>query len=210
MTTARPRIIQSESRRATRAETEAVVRATEPRFYYSDETDLSRFGLPFVEAAARPTPEEDERVVAGPDEEYEPGKWRETWVVEAIPVEEVRAAARAAVTEQRDAHEQGGFAYAGKIIDSDMASCIRIAGAASAAQAALAQQQPFAVDWTCADNSVLALDAVGVVGMLAALAVHSNAVHQHSRTLKAQIEAAATPAEVAAIDVAAGWPDEEA
>lgn len=120
---------------------------------------------------------------------------------------QAKSAARSAVNAARDQREQGGFTYAEKIIDSDMASCIRIAGAASAAQAALGQQQPFGVDWTCADNSVLSLDALGVIGMLAALATHSDAMHQHARALKAQIEAAEDAAAVEAIDIEAGWPE---
>lgn len=127
--------------------------------------------------------------------------------VEPADVGPLKAAARATINAERNAREQGGFPYAGRIIDSDMASCIRIAGAASAAQAALAQQQPFSVDWTCADNSVLSLDAAGVIGMLAALAVHSDAMHQHARILKAQIDAAQDAAAVEAIDIDAGWPE---
>lgn len=127
--------------------------------------------------------------------------------VEPADVGPLKAAVRATINAARDQREQGGFPYAGRIVDSDIASCIRIAGAASAAQAALAQQQPFGVDWTCADNSVLSLDAAGVIGMLAALAVHSDAMHQHARTLKAQIDAAEDAAAVEAIDIESGWPE---
>lgn len=51
----------------------------------SENSDLSAFGIPRVEEVERPEPQPEHRVVAGPDEEYEPGKWRQTWVQEEIP-----------------------------------------------------------------------------------------------------------------------------
>lgn len=95
---------------------------------------------------------------------------------------------RSLVNQERDRREQSGFAYLGKRVDSDQASAIRISGAAAAAHAALAAGQPFAVEWTCADNSLLPLDAEQTIGMLAALAVHANDVHQRARQMKDWID----------------------
>jgi hypothetical protein len=95
---------------------------------------------------------------------------------------------RSLVNQERDRREQSGFEYLGKRIDSDQASAIRISGAAAAAHAALATAQPFAVEWTCADNSLLPLDAAQTIGMLAALAVHANDVHQRARQMKGRID----------------------
>jgi hypothetical protein len=57
-----------------------------PHLSFADESDLSEFGYPTLEPIAQPDPiDADHRVIAGPDEEYEPGKWRQTWVQEPIP-----------------------------------------------------------------------------------------------------------------------------
>lgn len=110
------------------------------------------------------------------------------------------------INEERDRREELGFPYRGKWLDSTTRSVQRITTAALAAQAALAAGAPFAIDWTCADNSVLPLDAGGVIGMPVALAQHAAALHAHARSLKAAIDAADSEAALAAINIQAGWP----
>lgn len=127
------------------------------------------------------------------------------------PIERLHDRVRSRINIERDRREQGGFPFGGKVIDSNVASAIRIAGAAAAANAALALGQPFSVAWTCADNAVLALDAVGVVGMLAALAAHSDAMHQHARALKAHADSLLAAGDRAGLEhfpIDAGWPGE--
>lgn len=109
---------------------------------------------------------------------------------------------------ERDRREEAGFPYRGTVLDSTPRSVQRITAAALAAQAALAAGQPFQLDWTCADNSTLTLDAAGVIGMPVALAQHAAALHAHARMLKTAVDAASSEAELAAIDVTAGWPGE--
>lgn len=117
----------------------------------------------------------------------------------------VQAAKWADIKAERNRLETAGFPYMGKVVDSDAESALRITGATSAAQAALAIGAPFSIDWTCKDNTVLALDASQVVGMLVALAQHADHLHQVSRTLRAAIYAEdATEANVAAV----AWPSE--
>jgi Domain of unknown function (DUF4376) len=111
-----------------------------------------------------------------------------------------------AVNAERNRRETAGFPYQGKTLDSDPVSVQRITVAVQAAQAALSAGQPFAVEWVCADNTTLALDAAGLIGMPVALAAHANALHMHGRSLKAQITAATNAAELDAIDVLTGWP----
>ena len=112
-----------------------------------------------------------------------------------------------AVTGMRDQRESAGFAYMGKVIDSDPRSVLRINTLAMTAQAALASEQPFAIDWTCQDNSALALDAMAAIGMPAALAMWANTLHQHARGLKDLIDAAQTPDELQEIELQDGWPE---
>ncbi len=111
------------------------------------------------------------------------------------------------VTGMRDQREEAGFAYLGKTIDSDPRSVLRINTLAMTAQAALAGGQPFAIEWTCQDNSTLALDAMTAISMPVALAMQANTLHQYARGLKDLIDAAETPEELAGIDLQEGWPE---
>jgi hypothetical protein len=117
-------------------------------------------------------------------------------------IEEIRAVRWAEVKAQRDLLEASGFPYLGKRLDSDARSVQRINTAVQAAQAALAAGVAFPIVWTCADNSLLPLDAAGVVGMPVALATYADQLHQAAKALRAQIEAATTFAEVQAV----AWP----
>lgn len=117
-----------------------------------------------------------------------------------------QAAKLAAITAERDRREREGFPYLGKVLDSNPRSVQRITAAALAAQAALAAGQSFSLDWTCADNSLLTLDAHGVIGMPVALAQHAAALHAHARALKTAAEATVDQAEMDTIDIQAGWP----
>lgn len=132
------------------------------------------------------------------------------WVVDAALIARRLSARQEAmladISAERDRREESGFPYRGKVLDSTPRSVQRITAAALAAQAALAAGQPFLIDWTCADNSALPLDATGVIGMPVALAQYAAALHAHSRALKATVEAAADQAALDAIDIQAGWP----
>lgn len=136
------------------------------------------------------------------------------WVVDpALVADNLRERCDSRLVEinaERDRREESGFPYRGKVLDSTPRSVQRITAAALAAQAALAAGQQFQIDWTCADNSVLALDAAGVIGMPVALAQHAAALHAHARNLKAAVEAAMDSIAVAEIDIQAGWPRGEA
>ncbi|GHC72616.1 hypothetical protein GCM10007320_08610 [Pseudorhodoferax aquiterrae] len=110
------------------------------------------------------------------------------------------------VKAERDRLETAGFPYLGKWIDSDARSVQRITGAVQSAQAAIAAGAPFAIGWTCSDNSVIDLDGEQMLGMTVALAAYANALHVTARGLRALIYAEdATEASVAAV----AWPAEE-
>jgi hypothetical protein len=115
---------------------------------------------------------------------------------------ELKATRWTEMKRHRDLLEASGFPYLGKRLDSDARSVQRINTAVQAAQAALAASQPFAITWTCADNSALALDGAGMLGVPVALALYADQLHQACKTLRAQIELATTPAQVQAI----AWP----
>lgn len=115
---------------------------------------------------------------------------------------------RVAVIEQinaeRNRREQTGFPYLGKQIDSDPVSVQRITVATNTAQMALAAGVPYEVQWACADNSILTLDAMGVLGMMQALGSYGLALHMYSRGLKAAVLASEDPE---SIDIQTGWPE---
>lgn len=114
---------------------------------------------------------------------------------------------RRRINAERDLQEAKPFSYLGKRFDADERSVTRIMGAVQAAQAALAAGAPFSVDWVCADNTVVTLDAQQTIALPAALSQRVYAVHMHGRALKAQVEAAASLDDLAAIDITAGWPE---
>ena len=124
------------------------------------------------------------------------GQWIDPRELEAVKSDkwvEVRTA--------RDAAEHGGFTWDGSVFDSDPESQTKIIGATQ-----LANMNPasFLMDWTLQDNTVRTLTGAQMVAVGQALAVHVNAQHVLGRTLRQQIEAATTVAEVNAIH----WPDD--
>jgi hypothetical protein len=125
---------------------------------------------------------------------------------ETLAFAALRANQLAAINAERDCREAGTFPYRGRAIDCDPRAVQRITTAAMAAQAALATGQAFSLDWTCADNSVLALDAAGVISMPLALAAFADELHQHARMLKQQVLAAEDEEALSAIDIDHGWP----
>lgn len=121
-------------------------------------------------------------------------------------VEGRRAARWAEVKALRDVCESGGAATPLGTVDSDPVSIGRITGAVVMAQVALSAEAPFSIDWTMADNSVVAHDAAAMIAMGVAVGAHVDAVHARARTLRAALDEAASIAALDAIDITTGWP----
>lgn len=119
---------------------------------------------------------------------------------QVIPVEktleQVKQDRRTYINQRRDLLEKDGFPYMDKIIQSDVVSSIRISVATQSAQVALQFNQPFSIDWATKDNSILTLDAMGMIGMSLAIAEYANTLHLHARDKKALIDEATTIEEV--------------
>lgn len=113
-----------------------------------------------------------------------------------------KAAKWAEVKAAREAVEFGAFAWDGSMFDCDQISQQRIQGAAQLATLASMTSAPFSIDWTLADNTVRTLNATDMIAVGMALGAHINVQHATSRTLRAQIDAATTLAEVQAV----AWP----
>lgn len=124
------------------------------------------------------------------------------WKYEKLPepekepeptLEELKLAKRVEINAARNAAEQGGFMYLGKAFDSDQISAQRIS---MAAQAMANAPEGTTITWTCQDNSTIDLTAQELVGLVVALAQHSNTCHEKATALKAKIEAAQTAEEL--------------
>jgi hypothetical protein len=126
------------------------------------------------------------------------------WVVPGVSNLELAQAAKwEQVKAERDRRESGTFPYMGKQLQCDVVSVLRMTGAKEAALDAIANGWAFSETWTCADNSLLPVDADAVLGMLPALAIFSSSLHATARALRAQIYAEdATAASVEAV----AWP----
>jgi alkylhydroperoxidase/carboxymuconolactone decarboxylase family protein YurZ len=113
---------------------------------------------------------------------------------------------RARINAERDRREMLPFPYLGKLFDADERSVKRILAAVQTAQAALSANAPFEIEWMCADNTTVTLNAQQMIGVPTAMSQHGYALHQHGRALKAQVEAAESLEALASIDPMAGWP----
>lgn len=99
--------------------------------------------------------------------------------------------------------EYGGFICNGSRYDSDEDSTRRIVGATTLASLAKVSGEPFAIDWTLADNTVKTLDADSMISVGECLGQYVASIHATSRVLRDQIENATTLEEVALIH----WPN---
>ena len=112
------------------------------------------------------------------------------------PLEELKLIKRAEINQARDAAEQGGFEYMGKVFDSDEISCIRMTCAAQAMQLATMSEETPTITWTCQDNSTIDLTPAELLGLVVVLAEWSNQCHKKATELKAQVENATSSAEL--------------
>ena len=102
------------------------------------------------------------------------------------------------INSERNKKEAGGFTYMGKVLDSDAKSVARITTAALTAKNALEANEPYTVEWTAQDNSIIVMSATDVVGMPKALAAHAQELHAEAKNRKEAVKLAATFEEVEA------------
>jgi hypothetical protein len=93
------------------------------------------------------------------------------------------------------------------VAQADQRSKVNIGGLVQMAGLAKAAGAPFAVNFTMADNSRVPMDADEMIAFGIAVGQHNVAVHDFEQSLKTQIDAATTLADLDAIDVeGANWP----
>ena len=122
--------------------------------------------------------------------DLELGAW-----VDPRPLHELQAEKWAEIKRNRDTAEFGGFTWDDSQFDSDAISQSRIQGAIQLS----AMVPGFTIDWTLANNTVRTMNAADLANVAAALGMHVAAQHDKARTLRSQIEAATTVAEVDAV-----------
>lgn len=106
------------------------------------------------------------------------------------------------IKNHRDWLEYAGFTWDNSTFDSDPQSQSRIQGGVQLALMAQQSNQPFSINWTLKDNTVRTLNIQDMLAVGQALASHIQTLHQTSRTLREQLNAATTVEQVQAI----GWP----
>lgn len=106
----------------------------------------------------------------------------------------------------RDTRMLGGFSTAYGRVQTDQISQNRISSAASAAKISKDAGLPFAVNWTLEDNSVVTIDADGMVALGFAVLGFVAACQDAGTAIRKVIEVAATLEQVAAVDITAGYP----
>ncbi|MDL2280308.1 DUF4376 domain-containing protein [Selenomonadales bacterium OttesenSCG-928-I06] len=104
----------------------------------------------------------------------------------------------------RDAKEREPFFYLEKYFDFDNLASERLNWAISAARSALEIGEEFSVEWTCADNTTILLNAAQILNIPFAVAQRTVAVHSKARQYRQQIEEATTTKKVEKIV----WEDE--
>ena len=112
------------------------------------------------------------------------------WVATDEALEKARVFVKNQINTERNIAERSGFVAYGKLFDSDDKAIQRILGAAQAAVIAKQLGKPLSIDWTCADNTTLVMDADMLIEIPVILAQTADALHQKARALKKQIESA--------------------
>jgi hypothetical protein len=132
-----------------------------------------------------------------------------TWNGSAF-VEDVAGVAAvkwASVKAKREIIETGGCPTPLGVMDTSAASQGKLNGAVTMALVSQSIGAPFSVEWTMADNSVVAHNASAIITAGMAVGQHVAACHAVATALRAEIGAATTVADLNAVDVdGAAWP----
>ena len=114
-------------------------------------------------------------------------------------LQDLKDAKWADIKRARDAAELGPFTYDAMEFDGDLNAQRRLAAYISVSKSALAAGQDFSAEFTLADNTQGTLSALDFVGSELAKVQAVAATFAHASALRAQSEAAQTPAELDAI-----------
>ena len=124
------------------------------------------------------------------------GDYYEVVTLPLPTLEEIKVAKIAELKAERDSKEVEPIIYNGNSYDYDDKARERINAAIIALDV---QGADASIDWTTADDNDVSVTVTDLRAIVAAVAVRSNALHIAYRKAKAQVEAAGTAEEVAAV-----------
>jgi len=127
-----------------------------------------------------------------------PGQNRQPTAAQALAMAQGLAWAR--IKAARDAAIAAGVTYNGNVYDSDATAQLRVTGAATMAQLAIASgNTAYSITWTLANNSIVTLTAQEVIAMAQAVGTNYQASFSKAQGLRGQITAATTQAQLDAV-----------
>lgn len=133
--------------------------------------------------------------------------WSHVWSASerrfVVDLVALKAAASERVKVLRERAKDGGVVTPFGPIQTDPDSRTNINGAV---QMATILGAAFSVEWRMADDNLVVLDAAAMVNLGLLIGQHVSACQYRKNELDAAIAAAATAAELDAIDLEAGWP----
>lgn len=140
------------------------------------------------------------QVVASPASPGSAYAWdwpSKTWI---LNLTQGQTAAWARIKAARDTAIAAGVTYNGNVYDSDATAQLRVTGAATMAQLAIASgDTTYSITWTLANNSTVTLTAAEVIAMAQAVGTNYQTNFAKGQTLRAQIVAATTQAQLDAV-----------
>jgi hypothetical protein len=162
---------------------------------YADAVTISSKAIAGYAAPITPRPVKPEQ----PSIAYD---WNEagwSWVITPAGMERYRSVAKQRINLAWKVAEKEPFPAFGKLFDADDKAIQRILGAAQAASVAIQLGQPLSIEWTCADNSSITLDANTLVTLPLLVAQVANDLHNRYLGLKSQLDSASTLDEIDSI-----------
>ncbi|TIW97782.1 DUF4376 domain-containing protein [Mesorhizobium sp.] len=176
----------------------------EPRLLTEDELVALGFGLKVVDEAPDYDPVTQTRTVA-PIDEWETSETTASvkYVVGERSLEDVRASTLAKLADRRWSAETGGIIFGGVPVKTDRESASKLTAAYIKADKDAGYSIP---NWKVAEGVFVTLTAATIIATGDAVTAHVQACFDREAALTAEILAAETPADLAAIDLESGWP----
>ena len=124
------------------------------------------------------------------------------------PIEALKADKQAEVNYLRDVKRAAPVRFDGRPYAAGYGPAASLALAAIAATTAISVGSPFEVRWITADNARVTLSAPDVLALGQVMAARDASLFHAARDHKDAIKKLASPGEVEAYDIEAGWPEQ--
>lgn len=183
--------------------TTSQIRKLHPQVSIPDGADLTDLGYAVIETVAQPTPTATQRVTAGAPEEYETGKWRETWVVTEIALDKWKQNKLTELSAYRYSKETAGITLNGALIKTDQESKVNLNGAVNRA----ILRPNSTVNWKISAVVWVPIAAEQIIEIGLAVSDFIEDCFTCEMTHALAINALETVEEVQAYDFTTGWPE---